>query len=210
MTTAQEKFWQSDFGDDYIARNTAEPAALDQIYFQRYGLSRSAMNQEFLADLKIRNILEVGCNIGNQLALLKNQGYADLTGLEINYEAATVAQKRLPQAKIIEGSAFALPFSDNQFDLVFTSGVLIHIHPDDLKTMMSEMVRVTKKYLWGFEYYAPQMTTIEYRGHRDRLWKNNFAEVYQTFFPKLKLLKEKQYPYQDRSGNIDSMFLLSK
>lgn len=210
MTTAQEKFWQSDFGDDYNERNAASPKKLDKLYQERFGLTRSAMNQKFLAKLKIKNVLEIGCNIGNQLLLLQNQNYSDLTGIEINQAAVIIAKKRLPKVKIIEGSAFALPFADRQFDLVFTSGVLIHIHPRDLSKIMTEIFRVTKKYIWGFEYYAPKLTTIEYRGHRDRLWKDNFAALYQKLFPELRLVKEKRYPYRENSKLTDSMFLLAK
>jgi len=75
-TTSQEKFWQSDFGQNYTKRNLyIEPAVLDDFYKKRLGISRSEMNKIFLRGLKINNILEAGCNTGSQLILLQKQGF---------------------------------------------------------------------------------------------------------------------------------------
>lgn len=211
MTTTQEQFWQSEFGDNYIDRNTFSPEELDRLYEERYGTSRRAMFEELLGNRQIETILEVGCNNGNQLAALAIwQPNLKLTGLEINHRAATAARARLPAANIVEASALTLPFASNEFDLVFTAGVLIHIHPNDHQQVMSEIVRVSKKYIWGLEYYAPNLVPINYRGNTDRLWKMDFAKRYQEFSPDLKLVKEARYAYQDGSGNSDSSFLLEK
>jgi hypothetical protein len=92
---------------------------------------------------------------------------------------------------------------------VFTSGVLIHIAPNDLERILDEMYRVSKRYIWGFEYFAEECTEIEYRGHKNRLWKNDFLRLWQDRHPSLKLLKQRKVPYLD-SDNVDLMFLLAK
>ena len=38
--------------------------------------------------------------------------------------------------------------------VVFTSGLLIHIHPDNLGKAIDEICRVSKRFVWGFEYYS--------------------------------------------------------
>ena len=74
---------------------------------------------------------------------------------------------------------------------------------------MSEIYRVSKKYIWGFEYFADKSTEIPYRGNRNVLWKAPFSELYRQAFPDLKLVREKKYKYKD-NDNEDTMFLLRK
>ena len=180
------------------------------MYQERFGQSRREMNRDFLSGLKIASVLEVGANIGNQLAaLIKDWPAWNLEGIDINAEAIRQAKIRLPQAKIIQGSGFDLPYRDNQFDLVFTSAVLINVEQANLPKILGEIYRVARHYIWGYECYAPETTPINYRGVLGQVWKDDFAAHYQKLFP-LKLLKEKRYPYLNQGGNVDVMFLLEK
>lgn len=208
--TPQEKFWMSSFGREYNNRNTVpSPKELDRFYRDTYGLSKSSMNKDFLNGFKINSCLEVGCNAGNQLALLQLQGFANLYGIDIQSDAVEKA-KKLKNIHIVKGSAFDLPFKDNYFDLVFTTGVLIHISPRDIKRVMKEIYRVSKKYIWGFEYFSEEYQTIDYRGHKNRLWKGNFSKLYLKNFPDLELVKERFFTYSNNKDKVDVMFLLKK
>jgi SAM-dependent methyltransferase len=106
-------------------------------------------------------------------------------------------------------SAFNIPFKDCHFDLVFTSGVLIHIHPSDVVDVMKEIHRCTKDYIWGVEYCASQYTEVTYRGHSSLLWKADFAGLYRREFADLVLVKEELLKYQ-HNDNVDSVFLLRR
>ena len=208
--TPQEKFWATEFGDEYTERNLYNtPDLLDEFYKKTFGISRSEMNFEFLNDIKIDKILEVGCNIGNQLNLLQDQGYKNLYGIDIQPYAVEKAKEFTKGINIIAGSIFDIPFKDNYFDLVYTAGVLIHISPNDIKKAMREIYRASKKYIWGYEYFNEEYKAIKYRDNPDRLWKGNFVKMYRELFPDLVLVKEKMYPYIE-GGNIDTMYLLKK
>ena len=93
-----------------------------------------------------------------------------------------------------------------------TNGVLIHISPSDLPIAMSEIVRCSKRYVMGYEYYSEQAQEVNYRGHDGFLWKMDFANVYLQQHPSLSLVKETHYPYLTTAeqGNTDTMFLLEK
>lgn len=117
---------------------------------KRYGKTRSEINRVFLENLeKDIRILEVGSNIGLQLDLLQKMGFKYLYGIEINEEAIEISKQLTRNIFITKGSAFDIPYKDNYFDLVFTSGVLIHIAPQDIKEALKEIYRVSKKYIWG-------------------------------------------------------------
>lgn len=197
MMTQQEKFWQSAFGKNYIKRNRYSNKGLNALYKSKFGITRSEINEEFLGKLKINNVLEVGCNIGNQLSLLQSQGFKNLYGIEISPLAVELSKKRTKNINIVWGSVFDIPFKDGYFDLVFTSGLLIHISPKDIATAMREIYRTSRRYIWGYEYFSEKNEEINYRGHRGRLWKSNFPQIYLNLFPDLRLVKEKKLNFKE-------------
>ena len=146
---------------------------------------------------------------GMQLRALQSMGFTNLYGIELNSKVADFGRKNVRGINLIEGDALNLPFKDNYFDLVFTSGVLIHIAPKDRAQAMKEIYRCAKKYIWGFEYFGETSQEILYRGNPDRLWKANFPALYKKQFPKLKLLKQKLFRYKGEK-NEDVMFLFKK
>jgi pseudaminic acid biosynthesis-associated methylase len=207
--TKQEKTWSGKFGQDYTDRNTFTLDEMEDFYQKTWGLTRTEMNSRFLNDLKIDNILEVGSNTGNQLLVLQNSGFKNLYGIELMPYAVEASKNRTEGINLIQGSAFDVPFKDNYFDLIFTSGVLIHISPQDVEKAITEIYRCSKRYIWGFEYFSEEYTTVNYRGNEDLLWKTNFAALYLKSFPGLKLIKEERFKYF-ADDNIDTMFLLEK
>ena len=110
---------------------------------------------------------------------------------------------------MIQGSVFNIPFKNGCFDLVFTSGVLIHLSPSDVAYAMKEIYRCTKEYIWGFEYYASEYTEVTYRGNKNLLWKADFAKLYLELFDDLELVKEERLKYLN-CDDVDSMFLIRK
>jgi len=192
-TTFQEKKWKGKFGKDYTLRNFLSIREVERLYIEKYGVRRTKLNKEFLGNLsRSMKILEVGANIGIQLDFLQKMGFKNLYGIEINRKAIEFSKSITKNINIIQGSALDIPFKDNYFDLAFTSGLLIHISPSDIKKVMREIYRTSKKYIWGFEYYAPHYTQVLYRGKKNILWKTNFPKLYLALFKDLKLVKEKK------------------
>lgn len=202
--------WSGDFGKEYTERNALSFDEMETMYQKNYGVTRTKMNTEFLKTLpRDIRILEVGANVGNQLLCLQKMGFTDLTGVELQEYAVELAKKRTKGITFLQGSAFDLPFGDGAFDLVFTSGVLIHISPTDIGAALKEIHRCTKKYIWGFEYFAQNYTEVTYRGNEDLLWKTDFAKQYLDTWSNLTLVQERRFKYTD-SENMDTMFLLEK
>ena len=208
--TEQMHVWQGEFGREYTDRNTLSPRALDALYEREFGVTRTAMNEEFLGSLdRGSRILEVGSNVGNQLLCLQEMGFDLLYGIELQRYAVQQSKSNTQDINIIEGSAFDVPFRDGFFDLVFTSGVLIHLSPDDIRIALREIHRCSRRYIWGMEYFAEGYEEVRYRGHEGLLWKTDFARLYQQEFSDLKLVHQHVYP-RVGSENRDTMFLLEK
>lgn len=202
--------WSGAFGRDYTDRNALAPEEMEALYVSKYGVNRTNMNGRFIGELdRSKRILEVGSNVGNQLLCLQSMGFTTLFGVELQGYAVEISKRRTPNLNIIEGSAFDIPFKDGFFDLVFTSGVLIHIAPSDITKALREIHRCSRSLIWGFEYFSESYTEVVYRGNAGLLWKTNFAQLYLDTFSDLRLLKEERFKYKD-DENVDTMFLLEK
>jgi len=211
MTTEQISVWTGAFGREYTERNRFDDDALNRLYQMRYGRTRDDINQDWLGHLpRDIRILEVGANIGNQLRALQRLGFKQLYGIEIQRYCVDEAKKLHPGIDIVEASGFDIPFKDRWFDLVFTNNVLIHIAPDDLPRLLSEIHRVSRDYVMGMEYYAAEVTEISYHGHTNLLWKADYAALYRKIVPALVTVREELFPMQDEPGKMDKMFLLRR
>ena len=171
------------FGESYTDRNLLTPEDHDLLYLNDFGVSRTQLNQEFLNDIpRDARILEVGCNIGNQLMLLRQMGFTNLFGIEPQTYALGLAKARAPDVNLLQGTAFSIPHETRSFDVVFTSRVLIHISTSELPRALDEIYRCSRSYIWGLEYYAPEFTAVTYRDRDGLLWKGDFSRRYLERF----------------------------
>lgn len=213
MKTAQIDFWKGDFGKKYTDRNSHSLEDWNNFYQTTWGYTKLEMNEKCFQGIpETAKILEVGCNTGMQLRGLQAMGFEHLYGVEIQHYAVEEAKKYTKNINVIQGSGFDIPFKDGYFDIVGTNGVLIHILPDDLPKIMDEMYRCSGRYIWGFEYYTPEITNINYRGNEGFLWKADYAQLFLDRFPDLKKVSIQDYPYitETEKGNVDRMYLLEK
>ncbi len=206
----QTRMWGGKFGQEYTYRNALSLDELDGLYKKNFGLTRTALNEIFLSGQgKNIKILEVGSNIGNQLQLLRVMGFKNLYGIDINKCAIDFCKSMTRDLGIIQASAYNIPFKDECFDLVFTSGLLIHIDPTHIRSVLKEIYRCSKEYIWGYEYYAEEYTELTYRDQRELLWKADFPKLYHDIFYDLELVRKKRLKYMDNEDK-DIMFLLKK
>ena len=98
------------------------------------------------------------------------------------------ANPALEGVGIREGDGFALPFADASIDLVFTSGVLIHVAPEDLERVVREIARVARHYILCIEYFSHEPVQVTYRGKEGYLFKRDFGRYYLETFPNLRVV----------------------
>ncbi len=174
------------------------------------GVDITDVFKEFFNDLD-RNykILEIGCNVGVKLQILKNMGFKNLYGLEMNPTAFNIAKKNNPSITFFNSTIEDFNSEGEQFDIVFTYAVLIHQNPIALESIIHKIMTLTKKYIFGYEYFSDQLEEVGYRGKSNVMWKQNFPAMFQKLYPSLKYIKEKKIPYKDKKL-FDISYLLEK
>lgn len=155
----------------YTERNANIPADIYS-YFnkgnlfiiqQREKAILNLLNEYGYNPLANAKILDVGCGSGGELRNFIQYGAdpANLYGIDLIPERVQVANKLSPNLHIAEGSATALPFEDNSFDIVSQFTVFTSILDTEIKKKAAaEMLRVLKPngiILWyDFRYLNPR------------------------------------------------------
>jgi len=97
-------------------------------------------------------VFEVGTNAGPNLEWLRQAGYSDLAGVEINPAAIAEMRQAFPEladsAVVHQGEATRVlsGLPDSTCDVVFSMAVLVHVHPASHR-VMEEMVRIARRYV---------------------------------------------------------------
>jgi pseudaminic acid biosynthesis-associated methylase len=176
--------WRGAFGDAYIARNKVTP--------ERHArkLREWARLLSALGDRQPQTILEVGANVGQNVAALAALTGAEITAVEPNGAARRTLTETglLPPERVLDATASVLPFADRGFDLAFTYGVLIHVPPEDLLRSCTEIHRVSRRFILCAEYLADRPTEKPYRGEEGLLFLRDFGAFWMDSFPDLELV----------------------
>ena len=193
--TEQEEFWAGKFGNEYVGRNNNQELLASNLNFFSKALKQAG---------QISSCLEFGANIGMNLKALKLlYPKIKLKGIEINSNAAMLLAEIIGSHNIFEGSIFDYPITD-KVELALIRGVLIHINPDKLEDVYCKLYESTNKYILICEYHSPTPMVIQYRGHKNKLFKRDFAGELLEKYPNLKLIdygfiyrKDNAYPLED-------------
>lgn len=183
--TPQIDEWRGAFGNDYIVRNAATPESL------RARTRLWAEILQTLGDDQPTSMLEVGANIGINLRALRPLTDATFYAIEPNDRAREVLIKDsvVTASNVRGGTASSIELPDGIADLVFTSGVMIHIPPSELALTCREMYRCASKFIVCIEYFSDEPQTIPYRDKTDLLFKRDFGGFWLDQFPTLVPLR---------------------
>lgn len=171
----QQKYWK--LNKSYISRNKKFDNKLGAIVWKK-----------LLKKKKIFQVLECGSNIGRNLKQI-NIAYPrkKLSFIEINKKAYEICKKNKNIFYSYNSSIENCKIKNNSFDLVFTSGVLIHVSDSSLKKIINNMTNWTKKYILVMEYFSTSRIEKKYRGKRGLLFTRDYGKEFLKN-KKLKLL----------------------
>ena len=145
-----------------------------------------------------KKICEVGCNIGNNLSEFPLD--LDIHGIDMNEHALEQARKNHPSFKFQCTSGDKIPYDDSFFDVVFTRGVLIHISKENLDSVLKEMLRISKKWVFNLEYFGEEGKMINWKRGDDLLWYRNMKEKWSDF--DVEIISDVEIPLEVDSGKM--------
>ncbi len=160
----------------------AEDRAIEQVE-----LFISEVNKFEKVDFKNKKLLEIGAGVGTFLVTARTKYQINAFGIEPSKDEFSpfseisqtlLKEYNLPHDIVISGAAEKLPFSDNSFDLIYSTNVLEHVQ--NPKLVLEESVRVLKP--GGFlQFVIPNYFSF-WEGHYGIFWPcltNRFlAKVY--------------------------------
>ena len=177
MTYDPEKYWH-ERGANYVAPGEeAEKPEVENL-------------KELIADnlLYITNVLEVGSGYGR----IYNETHPPLSSKATEYSMCDFVEsmryKCLRNTDILPDywDGNELPYNDNEFDLVISFSVLLHVKPDKIEQVLREHARVSKAHIFIATYF----------GGLDRLAPHCFEHDYKHLFDKLNLKIEDEKFFQ--------------
>ena len=113
------------------------------ILYSKYGKISCENIFEFLKDKEYTKLLDIGCGTGYLIDMLAKVHDAEYTGVDLSPEMIKQANnKKIKNAKFVEGRSDEIPFDDNTFDII-TCSQSFHHYPDTDKAMQ-EARRVLK------------------------------------------------------------------
>jgi ubiquinone/menaquinone biosynthesis C-methylase UbiE len=135
-TTKGSIDWYNNNAGDYAAHVRDKNKSVYHHYYEK-----PAMYGQ-LPDLKNKTVLSMGCGTGEDAHYLKTAGAEKVYGIDISSELITLAQQSFPDCGFSVMDMESLTFSDQTFDLMYSSLAVHYI--DDWTRLMSETYRVLK------------------------------------------------------------------
>ena len=157
-----EEFWNK-YADENESRNNEE--------FTKFvtDLARS---------LHCTSVLEIGCGTG--IDLRKFDDSFEIHGVDLNQHALELAKRNIPKGIFYKDSITKLPFDDSSIDFVFTHKLLNYLDDQTLDNGVSEMFRISKRYIVNCELFGENEKNIndemKYRNMLKR-WLNYKVKV---------------------------------
>ena len=135
-------------------------------FWDKYADENESRNNDeftkFLTDLvrslHCTSVLEIGCGTG--IDLRKFDDSFEIHGVDLNDHALELAKKNIPNGKFYKENITKLSFEDASVDFVFTHKLLNYLDDETLDKGVSEMFRVSKKYIVNCELFGENEETI--------------------------------------------------
>lgn len=153
--TATTNDIQAKTGEVYF--NLWKNFSKDEYYDQAYELLADRFRKNSITVADLGKALDDGCGGGRYSMALRKLGFAQVVGIDVSPNSVAFARRMNPfpaeEVNFINGSVLALPFEAEEFDFVFSNGVLHHTYSTE--TGLKEIHRVLKKggrcwlYLYG-------------------------------------------------------------
>ncbi|WP_416840332.1 class I SAM-dependent methyltransferase [Haloferax sp. DFSO52] len=163
-------------------------------YYAYYGPNETSTSVRRLFERRLEPdaaILELGCGPGRHLASLRDHGFTNLHGIDINVDSFEVMEETYP-ALAAAGTFYAdaiedvvTGFDDGQFDAIYSIETLQHIHPDD-EWVFEAVARATSDLLVTVENEGDEELPPSERGVNEHeydfpLYYRDWQDIFTAF-----------------------------
>lgn len=167
-----------------------EPVARRGEFSKFVGSERVLLTETISNFYPFTSLLEIGCSYGQNFHLLaKIFPKVSMTGIDIDPDRVVAGGKLLAEVgfsnvSLIEGDARKLDiFEDKSVDVVFTSACLLYALPDEIETVLKEMLRIARKGVVMLEQHreksqGPEAASREHRTDEACLEKSLTGTTY--------------------------------
>lgn len=160
-----KEVWAGEFGNKYHSRNRVDWRIRTPFWRGIMGITGA------------RSVYEIGCGPGWNLSAIKRD-YSN-----VNVSGEDVNDNALDQAFAAGLDVYPADYGHHcTAELVFTAGVLIHIPPEELPTMMQRIIDISTDYVLAVEYnsISGEEEPVTYQGQEGLLWRRNYGALYQN------------------------------
>ncbi len=159
--------YDKDFWDNYATENES-----------RYNEEFAKFIRDLAVSLRCTNVLEIGCGTGIDLRLFPDT--FEVHGIDLNTLALEMAKKKSSTHNFKKESITNLPFADSSIDFIFTHKFLNCLNDEDLEKGISEIYRVSRRYITNCEMYDKSESKTEgiFRGRNMlKRWSNYKVKI---------------------------------
>lgn len=166
---------------------------MDEIIRSGY-LDRELFFQNMLIDqlkeLEFGSCFEAGSGFGWNLKRIRNEfPGTKVSGLDFSLAQIVNSNRYLKSTgiSVVNGDNCIMPFKDNAFDIGFSLGVFMNIHPSRIIGALQEMARVCRRFIVHIEYDADRTTRElrEKRAFKRNIVSHDYGSLYTSLGKKI-------------------------
>lgn len=202
----QQAFWAGEFGSKFENKNDRREWEVNtNTKFM------PLVDSFFSLIAEQSSIIEYGCGDGVIIEILEYLGFKNITGVEINADKIKYLKRRFNDKYTFIHSSIE-DCEAKKFDVSVHSGLLIHINPIGLDSVMKKIYDNTNQYIFGVEVSTPQPEdlgdfTDEWKG---KLWSRRWVKKWLSLYPDLEVVKHKIINSRVANQAETEVFLLRK
>jgi ubiquinone/menaquinone biosynthesis C-methylase UbiE len=160
---------------------------MDEILASGY-LDREIFFQDALIDalkqLDFNSFFEAGCGFGWNIRRVGEEfPSVKVGGLDFSFSQLTSSHRYLAghDIPVVNGDNCCIPLRDKAFDVGFSLGVFMNIHPFKIEAALREMARVCGKYIIHIEYDENHTTRElrEKRAFKTNIVSHDYKKMYE-------------------------------
>ncbi|MCP4220887.1 MAG: class I SAM-dependent methyltransferase [bacterium] len=200
----QSKYWR-ERGRVYMEEILSSGYLDREVFFQD-------MLTAQLKKLEFDSFFEAGCGFGWNVRRVKEEfPTVKVGGVDFSDTQLQHAEDYMGDLDVMlkQGDICQMPLEDNAYDIGFSLGVFMNIHPSKIREAAAQMVRVCRKYIIHIEYDQDNSSRElrEKRAFKTNIVSHDYKAIYESLG--MKVLDFKSYldfgdKYREHVAAIDT------